>query len=135
MSSVTDDRFLWPRVFLAVLSVGFVVVTAYLVFLDLPALDPEEHLPTMLIATPAAISVVGLGLAALGGQASRIVAALYGLVVSGGVAILLWRNPWVWRSAPLMAVLLVGAAAFGLAAMVIAARTAPRDRGTSEMGV
>jgi hypothetical protein len=135
VSSVTDDRFLWSRVFLAVLSVGFVVATARLVLIDMLAFEPEDHLPTAVIATPAVIALVGIVLVGLGGQAARIAAALYGLAVSGGVAVMLLRHPGVWGSDPLVAVLLGGAAVVGMAAMVVAVRDVPRGQQASGTAV
>ncbi len=126
MSSITDDRFLWSRVFLAVLSVGFVVVTALFVLIDMLAFEPEDHVPTPLIATPGVIALVGVVLVGFGGQAAKIAALLYGLAVSGGVVVVFLRRPGVWGGDPLVAVLLVAAAVVGIAAMVVALREVPR---------
>jgi peptidoglycan/LPS O-acetylase OafA/YrhL len=126
VSSVTDDRFLWSRVSLAVLSVGFVVVTARLVLIDMLAFEPEDHLPTAVIATPAVIALVGIALAGFGGQPARIAAVLYGLVVSGGVAVTFLRHPGMSGSSPLVGVLLMVAGVAGIAAMVVALQEAPR---------
>lgn len=122
MSSVTDDRFLWSRAFLGLLSVGFLAVAALLTLADMAALDPEDHLPWVQIAVPAmaVMASVGVLLAGLGGRAAWILSAVYGLIVSGAVVVLLARHPETWQSSPLLAALMSAAAMVGAAAVIVA---------------
>jgi len=133
MSSVTDDRFVWSRAFLGVLSVGFLVVAAFFVLIDMAAIDPEDHLPRVVIAAPAVLAAAGILLAGLGGRVAWIVSAVYGLMVSGAVVVLLARHPGSWQSYPLLAALLTAAAMVGAAAVIVAFRQRPGSREPSEM--
>ena len=121
MSSVTDDRFLWSRVLLGVLSVGSVVVSVLLVTIDLVMIERGFRIPAGVSATPAVMAVVGIVLAGVGGPASRIAAGLYGLVAGAGAAIVAVLHPGL-AGRPLVAAVLLGVTAIGSAAIIVAFR-------------
>lgn len=123
MSSVTDDRFLWSRVLLGVLSVGSVMASVLpFVTIDLVMIERGFRIPAAVSATPAVMAVVGIVLAGVGGPASRITAGLYGLVAGAGAAIAAALHPGRLAGRPLVAAALLGVTAIGSAAMIVALR-------------
>jgi hypothetical protein len=130
---VTDDRYLWPRTTLALMSVGFALVAGVAIFGSMMAIDPEDKLPRAFILVPGAMALVGITLAAFGGLLSRIASGVFGLlivvvgflIVAEGLSSLVRRAPQDWLPSHLDLGLgaIVGAAiALGLAAVVASVR-------------
>lgn len=127
MPTVTDDRYLWPRVLLAVLSVGFLVVAADIVLSGLFA-DPSVRPSIAVLALVGLAALGGLVLATLGGVVAWAASGLYGVLVAGGVIVVLCRHADVWLSEPLIGAILLAAVGVGVTGVVIALRTAPAGR-------
>lgn len=120
----SDDDFVWSRLFLAVMAVGFLAVAGFSLLASSFALDPEDEVPPLAILAPAGIAACALGLAALGGRVARTVSAVLGaFVVVASTWILAGAEASEWFSGRLAIALfagLVGLAAVGLAAVVVA---------------
>lgn len=119
-----DDRYVWSRVVLGVMSLGFALVAGVAVLGSMVAMDPEDEIPQEWILVPAAAAFVGIALAALGGLLARIASGFFGLLtVVGGSWFLLQRPLQDWLQSRFdvgVAAILWAAIALGASALVLA---------------
>lgn len=124
MGSVTGDRYLWSRVLLALMSLGFAVVAGIALLGSMMAMGPEGEVPQEGILVPAAVALVGIVLAGFGGLPARIALGVVGLLtVVGGSLFLVQRPPQDWLHSRFevgFAAMFFAAIALGLTAVIVA---------------
>ena len=132
MESVTDDRYLWSRVLLGLMALGFALLAGLGLLGSMMAMGPENEIPREWILAPALVALIGMVLAGLGGLPAGIASGVLGLVtLAGGSMFLAQRPPQDWLQSRFdvgLAAMLGAAIALGLAAVIVAIRVSMQPR-------
>lgn len=119
-----EGRYVWSRVVLGLMSVGFALVAGVAFLGSMMAMGPEDEVPQVWILVPAAAALLGIVLAALGGLLARFTSGSFGLLmVVCGSWFLAQRPLQDWLQSRFdvgFAVFFCTAIALGLTALILA---------------